>query len=66
MLKFSTVPIGEVHARTVTGKRTVLLQEYAGFIQGVPSGQAAVLKPGGGKTPRRSGAGSTPRRKRWE
>ena len=50
MLKFSTVPIGEVHARTVTGKRAVLLQEYAGFIHGVPSGQAAVLKPGGGKT----------------
>ena len=37
MLKFSTVPIGEVHARTVTGKRAVLLQEYAGFIHGVPS-----------------------------
>jgi hypothetical protein len=50
MPKFSTVPIGEVRTRTVTGKRAVLLQEYAGFIQGVPSGQAGVLKPGGGKT----------------
>ena len=47
MPKFSTVPIGEVRTRTVTGKRAVLLQEYAGFIQGVPSGQAGVLK---GKT----------------
>ena len=50
MPTFGTVPIGEARANTVTGQRAALLQEYAGFIQGVPSGQAGVLKPGEGET----------------
>ena len=47
---FDTVPIGEARANTVTGQRAALLQEYAGFIQGVPPGQAGKLAPGEGET----------------
>ena len=47
---FGTVPIGEARANTVTGQRAALLQEYAGFIQGVPPGQAGKLEPGEGET----------------
>ncbi len=47
---FGTVPIGEARANTVTGQRAPLLQEYAGFIQGVPPGQAGKLEPGEGET----------------
>ena len=50
MPMFSTVPIGEARARTITGQRAALLQEYAGFIQDVPSGQAGKLEPGEGET----------------
>ena len=50
MPTFGTVPIGEARANTVTGQRAALLQEYAGFIQGVPSGQAGKLEPGEGET----------------
>ena len=50
MPTFGIVPIGEARARTITGKRAELLQEYVGFIQGVPAGQAGVLKPGEGET----------------
>ena len=40
---FGSVPIGEARANTVTGQRAALLQEYAGFIQGVPPGHAGKL-----------------------
>ena len=50
MPTFDTVPIDEARANTVTGKRAALLQEYVGFIQGVPSGQAGKLEPGEGET----------------
>ena len=50
MPTFDTVPIGEARANTVTGQRAALLQEYAGFIQGVPLGQAGRLEPGEGET----------------
>ena len=47
---FGTVPIGEARANTVTGQRAALLQEYVGYIQGVPPGQAGKLEPGEGET----------------
>ena len=50
MPTFGTVPIGEARANTGTGQRAALLQEYVGYIQRVPSGQAGVLKPGEGET----------------
>ena len=50
MPTFDTVPIGEARANTVTGQRAALLQEYVGFIQGVPPGQAGKLEPGEGET----------------
>ena len=50
MPTFDTVPIGEARANTVTGQRAALLQEYAGFIQSVPPGQAGKLAPGEGET----------------
>ena len=37
-------------ARSVTGRRAALLQEYVGYIQGVPPGQAGKLEPGEGET----------------
>ena len=50
MPTFSTVPIGEARANTVTGKRAALLQEYVGHIQRVGPGQAGKLAPGEGET----------------
>ena len=50
MPTFGIVPIGEARANTVTGKRAALLQEYAGYIQRVPPGQAGKLEPGEGET----------------
>ncbi len=47
---FGIVPIGEARANSVTGKRAALLQEYVGYIQGVPSGQAGKLGPGEDET----------------
>ena len=50
MPTFGTVPIGEARANTVMGQRAVLLQEYVGYIQGVPPGQAGKLELGEGET----------------
>ena len=50
MPTFDTVPIGEARANTMTGQRAALLQEYVGFIQGVPPGQAGKLAAGEGET----------------
>ena len=50
MPTFGIVPIGEARANSVTGQRAALLQEYAGFIQGVRSGQAGKLEPEEGET----------------
>ena len=47
---FGTVPIGEARANTVTGQRAALLQEYVGYVQRVPSGQAGKLEPEEGET----------------
>ena len=50
MPTFGIVPIGEARANTVAGQRAALLQEYAGYIQRVPSGEAGKLEPGEGET----------------
>ena len=47
---FSTLPIGEARARSATGKRAVLLQEYVGYIQRVAPGEAGKLEVGEGET----------------
>ncbi len=38
MPTFSTLPIGEARARSATGKRAALLQEYVGYIERVAPG----------------------------
>ena len=46
MPTFSTLRIGEARARSATGKRAVLLQEYVGYIQRVAPGEAGNLLQG--------------------
>ena len=65
MPTFGTLSLGEARANSVTGKRAALLQEYVGFIQGVPPGRAEKLESGKGETTRRSGAGLTQPRNCW-
>ena len=50
MPMFSTVPIGEARARTITGQRAALLQEYIRYIRSVSPGLAGKLEPGEGET----------------
>ena len=50
MPTFSTLPISEARARSATGKRAVLLQEYVGYIERVAPGEAGLLQAGEGET----------------
>ena len=50
MPTFSTLPIGEARARSATGKRAALLQEYVGYVQRVAPGEAGKLEVGEGET----------------
>jgi len=50
MPTFSTISIADARARTATGKRLALLQEYKGYVQGVGPGKAGVLEVGEGET----------------
>ena len=50
MPTLSIVSIGEARAKTATGKRAELLQEYVGYIQGVAPGEAGMLEAGEGET----------------
>lgn len=50
MPTFSTLPIGEARARSATGKRAVLLQEYVGYIERVAPGEAGMLQAEEGET----------------
>ncbi len=50
MPTFSTLSIGEARARSATGKRAVLLQEYVGYIERVAPGEAGKLEAGEGET----------------
>ena len=46
----SLVSIGEARAKTATGKRAALLQEYVGYVQSVAPGEAGMLEAGEGET----------------
>ena len=50
MPTFSTLPIVEARARSATGKRAALLQEYVGYIERVAPGEAGKLEVGEGET----------------
>ena len=50
MPAFSIVSIGEARAKTATGKRAELLQEYVGYVQRVAPGEAGMLEAGEGET----------------
>ena len=49
MPRFSTVSISEARAKSATGKRAALLQEYIQYIQRA-AGEAGVLEAGEGET----------------
>lgn len=70
MPAFSTLPIGEARARSATGKRAALLQEYVGYIERVAPGEAGKLEAGAGETTqairRRLNAAATALGKRLE
>ena len=70
MPTFSTIPIGEARARSATGKRAALLQEYVGYIERVAPGEAGKLEAGEGETTqamrRRLNAAATALGKRLE
>ena len=51
MPTFSIVSLREAREGSASGKRAELLQEYLGYIQRVPHGEAGVLEPGEGETP---------------
>ena len=42
---FKLIPASEAAAKTATGKRAQLLQEYLGYIQQLQNGQAGTLRP---------------------
>ena len=50
MPTFDILPLNEARAKSATGPRAALLQEYMGYIQRVPPGQAGKLVPGEGET----------------
>ena len=50
MPTFSILLANEARSQSASGKRTELLQEYIGYIQRVPAGQAGVLTAGEGET----------------
>ena len=47
---FSTLPVAEARARSATGKRAALLQEYVGYIERVGPGEAGRLQAAEGET----------------
>ena len=50
MPKLETMSIDEAKAKTVTGKRAQILQEYLGYIEQLEQGKASKLTPGEGET----------------
>ena len=50
MPTFSTLSVAEARARTATGQRAALLQEYVGYIERVGPGEAGRLQAGEGET----------------
>ena len=50
MPRFNIISIGEARAKSATGKRAALLQEYIGYIQRVAPGEAGELEATEGET----------------
>lgn len=50
MPTFSTLPVAEARARSASGVRAALLQEYIGYIERVGPGEAGKLEAGEGET----------------
>ncbi len=50
MPAFETVPLQEAMLKTSTGRRAQLAQEYLGYIEQLPEGQAGRLQPGEGES----------------
>ena len=50
MPTFALLTIPEAQARSATGKRAELLQEYMDYLKRVPAGQAGLLQAGAGET----------------
>jgi hypothetical protein len=49
MPEFTTVPVQEAQIRTIPGRQGTFINEYADYIQQVPSGQAGRLRIGEGE-----------------
>ena len=50
MPTFSTLPVAEARARSASGVRAALLQEYIGYIERIGPGEAGKLEAGEGET----------------
>ena len=50
MPQFNSLSVGEAQARSATGKRAELLQEYMGYLNQVQPGGAGSLRVGPGET----------------
>ncbi len=51
MPEFTTVPVQEAQLRTIPGRQGAFINEYADYIQQVPSGQAGRLRGGESENP---------------
>ena len=51
MPEFTTVPVQEAQIRTIPGRQGAFINEYADYIQQVPSGQAGRLRGGESENP---------------
>jgi hypothetical protein len=51
MPEFTTVPVQEAQIRTIPGRQGAFINEYADYIQQVPSGQAGRLRAGESENP---------------
>ena len=50
MPTFDQVPLQEAMLKTATGKTAQITQEYLGYIEQLPEGQAGRLQPGEGES----------------
>ena len=50
MPHFEQLPLAEAQARSATGKRAQILNEYLQYVESVPTGQAGQLRAGVGET----------------
>lgn len=50
MPRFEALSLAEAQARSATGKRAQLLNEYTRYLESVPAGEAGQLRAGAGET----------------